>query len=210
MARRKGAKPMAETVTSGNRFAAAIAAFDDANRADPNLVDFAGGKVPKELLYARQMTVWLIRLASDASEALRLAVRAQHIRRWESSRTGYPGGRAGYLQWRSDLSRFHARVAGEILESVGYDAETIARVQALLRKKRLKRDPEAQTLEDVACLVFLENYFADFSKDHDPAKVVDILRKTWAKMSPSGHAAALELDLAADARALLDEALAGG
>ncbi len=201
---------MAETVTSGNRFAAAIAAFDDANRADPNLVDFAGEKVPKELLYARRMTVWLIRLASDASEALRLAVRAQHIRRWESARTGYPGGRAGYLKWRSDLSRFHARVAGEILESVGYDAETIARVQALLRKQRLKRDPEAQTLEDVACLVFLENYFADFSKDHDPAKVVDILRKTWAKMSPSGHAAALELDLAADARALLDEALAGG
>ena len=201
---------MAETVTSGNRFAAAIAAFDDANRADPNLVDFAGEKVPKELLYARQMTVWLIRLASDASEALRLAVRAQHIRRWESARTDYRGGRAGYLKWRSDLGRFHSRVAGEILESVGYDAETIARVQALLRKERLKRDPEAQTLEDVACLVFLENYFADFSKDHDPAKVVDILRKTWAKMSPSGHAAALELDLAADARALLDEALAGG
>lgn len=210
MAGRKGAKPMAETVTSGNRFAAAIAAFDDANRADPNLVDFAGEKVPKELLYARQMTGWLIRLASDASEALRLAVRAQHIRRWESARTGYRGGRAGYLKWRSDLSRFHARVAGEILESVGYDAKTIARVQALLRKARLKRDPEAQTLEDVACLVFLENYFADFSKDHDPAKVVDILRKTWAKMSPSGHAAALELELAADARALLDEALAGG
>lgn len=210
MAGRKGAKPMAETVTSGNRFAAAIAAFDDANRADPNLVDFAGEKVPKELLYARQMTGWLIRLASDASEALRLAVRAQHIRRWESARTGYRGGRAGYLKWRSDLSRFHARVAGEILESVGYDAKTIARVQALLRKERLKRDPEAQTLEDVACLVFLENYFADFSKDHDPAKVVDILRKTWAKMSPSGHAAALELKLAADARALLDAALAGG
>jgi len=210
MAGRKGAKPMAETVTSGNRFAAAIAAFDDANRADPNLVDFAGEKVPKELLYARQMTEWLIRLASDASEALRLAVRAQHIRRWESARTGYRGGRAGYLKWRSDLSRFHARVAGEILESVGYDAKTIARVQALLRKERLKRDPEAQTLEDVACLVFLENYFADFSKDHDPAKVVDILRKTWAKMSPSGHAAALELKLAADARALLDAALAGG
>ena len=210
MAGRKGAKPMAETVTSGNRFAAAIAAFDDANRADPNLVDFAGEKVPKELLYARQMTEWLIRLASDASEALRLAVRAQHIRRWESARTGYRGGRAGYLKWRSELSRFHARVAGEILESVGYDAKTIARVQALLRKERLKRDPEAQTLEDVACLVFLENYFADFSKDHDPAKVVDILRKTWAKMSPSGHAAALELKLAADARALLDAALAGG
>ena len=192
------------------RLEAAIAAFDEANGEDPNVVVSDGTTTPKELLYARRMTRWLDRLDPDASEALRLAARCQHIRRWESARTDYPGGRAGYLKWRSDLSRFHARVAGEILESVGYDAETIARVQALLRKKRLKRDPEAQTLEDVACLVFLENYFADFSKDHDPAKVVDILRKTWAKMSPSGHAAALELDLAADARALLDEALAGG
>ncbi len=200
---------MAETITSESRFAAAIAGFDDANRADPNLVDFAGEKAPKELLYARQMTGWLIRLAPDASEALRLAVRAQHIRRWESPRSDYPRDREGYLEWRSNLARFHARVAGEILESVGYDAETIARVQALLRKERLKRDPEVQALEDVACLVFLENYFADFSKEHDPAKVVDILRKTWAKMSPAGHDAARGLQLDEGARALLDEALAG-
>jgi hypothetical protein len=200
---------MAKTTTSQSRFAAAIAAFDDANRADPNLVDLAGEPAPKELLYARRMTGWLIRLAPDASEALRLAVRAQHIRRWESPRGDYPKDRAGYLEWRSGLARFHARVAGEILESVGYDAETTARVQALMRKQRLKRDPEVQTLEDVACLVFLENYFADFSTRHDREKIIGILRKTWAKMSPAGHDAALGLDLDEAARALLDEALAG-
>ena len=143
---------MAETSTSQSHFAAAIAAFDEANRADPTLVDVAGEKAPKELVYARQMTGWLIRLAPDASEALRLAVRAQHIRRWETPRNDYPEGRAGYLEWRSGLIRFHARVAGEILQRVGYDAAITSRVQALLRKQRLKRDPEVQTLEDVACL----------------------------------------------------------
>ena len=200
---------MAETTTSQSRFAAAIAAFDEANGKDPNLVEHAGEKAPKELLYARRMTGWLIRLAPDASEALRLAVRAQHIRRWETPRGDYPKDRAGYLEWRSGLARFHARIAGEILESVGYDAAITARVQALLRKERLKRDPEVQTLEDVACLVFLDNYFADFSERHDRAKVLGVLRKTWAKMSPAGHEAARGLDLDDGARALLDEALAG-
>ena len=200
---------MAETSTSQSRFAAAIAAFDDANRADPTLVDVAGEKAPKELVYARQMTGWLIRLAPDASEALRLAVRAQHIRRWETPRSDYPEGRAGYLEWRSGLTRFHARVAGEILERVGYDAAITGRVQALLRKQRLKRDPEVQTLEDVACLVFLDHYFAAFSKQHGREKIIGILRKTWSKMSSAGHDAARGLDLDDDARALLDEALAG-
>ena len=200
---------MAETTTSKSRFAAAIAAFDAANGEDPNLVEHDGDAVPKELLYGRRMTGWLIRLAPDASEALRLAVRAQHIRRWESPRGDYPKDRAGYLEWRADLARFHARVAGEILESAGYDAATTARVEALLRKQRLKRDPEVQTLEDVACLVFLDNYLADFATRHDRAKVIGVLRKTWTKMSPAGHQAARGLDLDEAARALLDEALAG-
>ena len=104
----------------------------------------------------------------------------------------------------------HARIAGEILEKSGYGADTIARVQSLLKKERLKSDPEAQTLEDVVCLVFLENWFADFSKQHEPEKVVDIVAKTWKKMSPAGHLAALQLaeDLPRDARALVERALA--
>lgn len=192
------------------RFKAAMAAFDRANADDPNRVATAEGAAEaKELVYAWRMSGWLERLVPDASEALRLAARCQHIRRWEIPRDSYPAGRIGYLKWRTDLKHFHARVAGGILAEAGYDADTVARVQALLRKERLKRDVEAQALEDVACLVFLENYFADFSQQHDEAKVVDIVAKTWKKMSPAGHAAALGLTLPPAARVLVERALAG-
>lgn len=186
----------------------AMSLIDVANAADPNIA--AGGDRPKELVYSEQMTRWLEALAPNASEALRLAVRAQHIRRWEIPRDRYPMDRIGYLKWRTDLKHFHAKLAGEILGKAGYDDITIARVQALIRKDRLKQDDEAQTLEDVACLVFLENYFADFAKQHDAEKVVDIVRKTWKKMSPNGHAMALRLDMPKDARALVEKALASG
>ena len=191
------------------RLEAAFAAFDEANAADPNTVEAGGREWPKELVYARQMTGWLDRFAPDASEALRLAARCQHIRRWEIPRDDYPRDRIGYLKWRTELKRMHAQIAGKILERVGYDAGTIGRVQSLLKKERLKSDPEAQTLEDVVCLVFLENWFADFSRQHEPGKVVDIVAKTWKKMSPAGHRAALTLaeDLPADARVLVERAL---
>jgi hypothetical protein len=116
--------------------------------------------------------------------------------------------RAGYIRGRTDLGRFHAEVAGEILRAVGYDDPTVGRVQSLLRKENLKEDAETQTLEDVICLVFLENYFSEFARDKDEAKLVDILRKTWRKMSPRGHAAALTIPLPADAAALVKKALA--
>jgi len=194
------------------RLEAAYAAFDEANSADPNRIEADGRDWPKEVLYARQMTRWLDRFAPDASEALRLAARCQHIRRWEIPRDSYPRDRVGYLKWRTELKHMHACIAGEILANVGYDEGTIARVQSLLKKERLKSDAEAQTLEDVVCLVFLENWFADFSKLHDPDKVVDIVAKTWKKMSPAGHRAALALAgaLPDDARALIERALAAG
>ena len=190
-------------------FDRAMAAIDAANAADPNVVTAGDRKVAKEVLYAEQMTRWLGRLAPEASEALRLAVRAQHIRRWEIPRERYPMDRIGYLKWRTDLKHLHAKLAGGILEEAGYGAETIARVQALLKKEQLKQDPEAQTLEDTACLVFLENYFADFAKGHDPDKVISILRKTWKKMSPQGQEMALGLKMTEAARALVEKALAG-
>lgn len=195
-----------------SRLAAALAAFDEANAADPNRIEAEGRDWPKELLYARQMTRWLERFAPDASEALRLAARCQHIRRWDIPRDSYPRDRVGYLKWRTELKHMHARIAGDILSAVGYDGDTIARVQSLLKKERLKSDAEAQALEDVVCLVFLENWFADFSKQHDPDKVVDIVAKTWKKMSPAGHRAALALagDLPDDARALVERAVAAG
>lgn len=196
-------------VDQSERYAAAIAAIDAANAEDPNREVWEGEEHPKELLYSRRMSGWLERFAPDASEALRLAVRAQHIRRWTIPRSDYPEGRAGYKRWRSDLARFHAATAGEILAEVGYDDETIRRVQGLIRKEKLKRDAEAQCLEDVVCLVFLENYFADFAQKHDEEKLIDILRKTWKKMSPDGHAAALGLALPAGAKELVEKALAG-
>ncbi|RLT33793.1 MAG: DUF4202 domain-containing protein [Chloroflexi bacterium] len=190
------------------RFQQAIARFDAANAADPNREIWQGVEYPKELLYSQRMTSWLNRFAPDASEALRLAVAAQHIRRWESPRSDYPEGKAGYKAWRSNLARFHAETAGAILAEVGYEDETIRRAQGLIRKEQLKRDSEAQCLEDVACLVFLESYFTDFSQKHDEAKLIDILQKTWKKMSPEGHAAALGLALPEEARGLVEKALA--
>jgi hypothetical protein len=194
------------------RLEAALAAFDEANSADPNRIEAEGTAWPKELLYGRQMSAWMERFAPDASEALKLAARCQHIRRWEIPRDAYPRDRIGYLKWRTELKNMHARIAGEILDSVGYGGDAIARVQSLLKKERLKQDAEAQVLEDVVCLVFLENWFADFSRQHEPDKIVDIVGKTWKKMSPAGHRAALALaeSLPDDAKALVERALSQG
>lgn len=194
------------------KFTAAIKAFDEANADDPNLVEVKGKQWPKELLYGHQMSEWMDRFAPDASEVLRLAARCQHIRRWEIPRDSYPRDRVGYLKWRTELKHMHARAAGEILSKAGYGEDVIVRVQSLLKKVRLKSDPETQTLEDVVCLVFLENWFADFAKQHEPDKIVDIVAKTWKKMSTAGHEAALAMahKLPADALALVQRALAAG
>lgn len=186
----------------------AIRRFDDANDRDPRRVDDQGDVVGAEVLYSRRMTAWLERLEPEASEELWLAVRAQHIGRWQIPRDRYPSGRTGYKQWRSELARHHADVAGRILREVGYAESRIARVEALIRKQRLKTDAEAQTLEDVACLVFLEHYLADFATKHDDAKLVDIIRKTWRKMSERGQKAALALELPEDLAALVERAVA--
>lgn len=185
--------------TEEGTFHEAILRIDAANAGDPK---------GEAIVYAMRMTGWLDRLDPSASAALRLAARAQHVRRWEIPRSTYPMTRPGYIRWRTDLGRFHAEVAGEILRSVGYDNPLVERVQSLLRKENLKEDPETQTLEDVICLVFLENYFGEFAKDKDETKLLNILRKTWRKMSPRGHAAALTIPLPADAAALVKKALA--
>ena len=190
------------------RFHAAIARFDAANAEDPTTEVFQGVIHPKELLYAQRMTTWLDKLAPDASEALRLAVRCQHIQRWSIPRHTYPMDRTGYLRWRTTLAKFHADTAATILRDVGYDDATIRRVQTLLRKESLKRDPEVQCLEDVICLVFLENYFAEFATQHDEAKILDIVQKTWKKMSARGHEVALTLSMSPAARQLVEHALA--
>jgi hypothetical protein len=189
------------------RFAKAIQRFDAANAEDPQQEVVEGVSYPKELLYAQRMTAWLDRFAPDASEAFRLAARCQHIRRWMIPRQDYPMDRRGYLQWRTGLAKFHADTAAEVLREVGYEDEIIDRVRALLHKEGLKRDPEVQCLEDVICLVFLESYCADFAKQHDAAKMLPIIRKTWDKMSPRGHEVAHTLDLPQEVHQLVEAAL---
>lgn len=174
-------------ISDQHRFDATLAAFDAANAEDPNLDE---GQ-PKELLYARRMSEMLARFAPDASEAVRLAVRAQHIQRWKTPRSSYPADRQGYLQWRTGLYRFHAETAGRIMAENGYDPETIERVKAAVGKKGLKVNAETQLLEDVTDLVFLEHYIAGFAAQHpdySEEKWIDIIRKTWQKMSAEARA----------------------
>jgi hypothetical protein len=189
------------------RFTKAIQCFDAAHAEDPQKEVVDGVSYPKELLYAQRMTAWLGRFAPDASEALRLAARCQHIRRWMIPRQDYPMDRRGYLQWRTALAKFHAESAGEILRQVGYEEVLVGRVQSLLRKEGLKRDPEVQCLEDVICLVFLESYCADFARQHDVAKMLPIIRRTWDKMSPRGQEVARTLNLSPVVHQLLEAAL---
>jgi len=186
---------------------AAYALIDEANARDPNVVSAGGASAPAELVYGQRMTAMLARVYPNASDDVRLAVRAQHIRRWEVPRASYPMDRPGYLRWRKDLGRKHAEWAGEILQRVGFGAEQVARVGALVRKENFRRDAEAQAVEDVASLVFLAHYAEDFATKHPPEKVISILVKTLAKMSDEGKAAALTLDLPASVRGALDAAL---
>jgi hypothetical protein len=184
------------TIDDTDRFNAAISAFDAANAEDPHSERDGGAEHPKELVYARRMSMMLERFAPDAPEAVRLAVRCQHIRRWEVPRDEFPRTPEGYRAWRKKLMDLHAEAAGCILRDAGYDEETVSHVQALVRKERLKRDPDSQLVEDVVDLVFLEHYLERFVAEHpeyDEAKFADILKKTWAKMSPRGQQAALEL-----------------
>ena len=189
------------------RFDHVIAAIDDANARDPKIVQIDGGAVPAELLYGRRMSDALAGMAPNAPELLRIAVRGQHIERWTSPRTGYPPGRAGYLKWRNDLKEFHARRLGGIMTAAGYGPHDAARVGALVRKERLRSDPEAQMLEDTACIVFLTHYLADFIGKTDEAKLARILAQTWNKMSAQGHAHAGKLDLPPGVLALLARGL---
>ncbi len=186
----------------------ALEMIDAANARDPNLETVGGEKQPKELVYGRRMSACLERLAPEASDLVRIAARAQHIERWTVPRGSYPEGKKGYHRWRTDLGRFHADRAGEIMAACGYAETEIEKVRAMLRKKNLRSDPDTQLLEDTICVVFLENYLSGFSTRHDPGKIVDILRKTWGKMSPRGREAALALELSEDARRLVERALA--
>jgi hypothetical protein len=193
---------------SNSRFEAVIAAIDAANAADPTMIEIEGRAEPAELVYGRRMSATLARMAPDASEALRIAARGQHIERWRFPRKSYPEGRAGYLKWRQDAKEMHAQRLGAIMADAGYEPVDIARVGALVRKEKFKLDPEAQLLEDVVCVVFLQHYLSPFMAKTEPAKLPGILAKTWRKMSERGHEHALKLDVPPLVLRLLDQGLA--
>lgn len=186
----------------------ALRAFDLANSKDPNIEVVNGKDTPKELIYGQRMSKVLNEFDPQASNALQLAARCQHICRWESPRSDYEMNRVGYLTWRADLKKFHAKKASEILTDLGFEADIINRVAFLLQKKQLKRDEETQTLEDVICLVFLKYYYEAFRQKHEDAKVIDIIQKTWKKMSEKGHEAALKIDYSNVGLTLIQKALA--
>jgi hypothetical protein len=191
------------------RFATALRRFDAENSRDPETETADGVPHPRELLYAQRLTDWVLRLCPDASEGLRLAARCQHICRWEIPRRSYPLTRAGYLQWRAALKKFHAQKAGDILREVGYPEETIRRVQDLNLKKHFPDDPESRVLEDALCLVFLQFQLADLAEKTTEDKVINALQKSWQKMTEAARAEALKLSLGDREKALLTHALNG-
>ena len=181
---------MSDTTT----FTHSIELIDAANREDPNRETVDGEAWPKELLYGRRMSDMIERFAPEADAAMKLAVRAQHIRRWESPRSDYPMDRKGYHQWRTALYDFHAETVGALLGQVGYDEETVNRVRQAVGKKALKHNPDTQMVEDIAALVFIEHYMEAFAAKHpeyDEAKWITIIQRTWRKMSPRGQEFAL-------------------
>jgi len=188
-----------------DKFQAALLRFDAENSRDPNRED----SQPRELLYAQRLTGWVLRLAPDASEELRLAARSQHICRWEIPRASYPMTRPGYLKWRADLKKFHAQKSGEILREVGYDENTISRVQDLNLKKNFPADAETRILEDALCLAFLEFQLADLAAKTAEDKIINALQKSWGKMTEAARAEAMKLNYGPREKTLLQRALNG-
>jgi hypothetical protein len=189
------------------RFESALRRFDGENSRDPNHEAVDGIPHPRELLYAQRLTKWVLQLCPDASEELRVAARCQHLCRWEIPRQSYPMTRAGYLQWRATLKKFHAQKAGDILREAGYPEDVIRRVQDLNLKKHFPDDPEARVLEDALCLVFLEFQFADLAAKTAADKTINALQKSWQKMTEAARAEALKLNYGEREKALLKRAL---
>jgi hypothetical protein len=191
------------------KFQKAIDRFDAENARDPNLEIDGGARHPREWLYARRLTDWVLKLAPEASESLRLAARCQHICRWMIPRETYPMTRPGYLRWRNDLKQFHARRSAEILREEGYGQEMIEQVSDLNLKKNFPAETESRILEDALCLVFLEFQFADLARKTAEDKIINAVQKTWRKMTPAAHERALALPLGTEEKRLIQRALEG-
>lgn len=187
--------PLQNNIHDEGRFSQVIAAIDAINAEGPVFIEVAGRQTPAELIYGQRMSETLARVQPNPSECLRIAARGQHIERWKMPRKSYPAGRDGYLNWRKHQRNLQAERLAGIMAEVGYGADDIKRVGVLIRKERLKADPEVQLFEDVICLVFLEHHIKEFESKVDEDKLADILAKTWKRMSEHGHSWALKLDL---------------
>ncbi len=185
----------------------ALDAFKQIQAQDPNLVADRGRQRPKCLVEAERLSAWISRIEPEPSMALSLAAYCQHLRRWEVPRSSAPAGRKGYIAWRTSLSKYHAEKAGEVLRGLGYQPELIEAVQRINLKKGLGQPSDAQTMEDALCLAFLEFDLGAFAAKHSTEQVIDVIRKTWSKMSERGRGYARQIELAGDEAALLAAAL---
>ena len=187
-------QPMTGTNMSQEKLDKAIELIDAANSEDPNMESSDGKEMPKELLYSHRMTDMQQRYAPDADDVMKLALRAQHIQRWKSPRSDFPMDKKGYHLWRTGLYKFHAETAAALLEQAGYDEADIERLKLAVGKKSLKSNPDTQLLEDVTALVFIEHYMLEFAEKHpeySEEKWIDIIKKTWRKMTENAHEFAL-------------------
>lgn len=192
---------------SANRYQQALERIDALHAEDPRVVAVDGAERPKELWHAQRMTAWLEQVQQTPDELTQLAVRAQHLQRWTIPRTEYPEGRRGYLAWRREQGRRAGETTAAVMEESGYGPEDANRVAAMIRKEGLGRDDAVQAVEDCACLVFLENYFADFLHKVEHDHMVRIVRKTWRKMSPRAQELAMSVPLTPEAQRIVADAL---
>jgi len=195
-------------------FEKAVELFDAANSEDPNIETADGKDWPKELLYSHRMSEMLERFTPSCDDPVKLAIRAQHIQRWKSPRSNYPMNREGYFKWRTELYKFHADTAGALMAEAGYNDADIDRAKQMVGKRGIKSNPDTQLLEDVADLVFIEHYMLDFASRHpeyDEEKWLEIIRKTWRKMSEQGQQFALsgKIKLPEPLIPLIQKAVAG-
>lgn len=196
---------------SSTRLNKVLVAIDEVNQKDPNSTIINHQHKPKELVYGQYMTACLNEYWPNANEKLQIAVRAQHIKRWHLPRTEFPIGKQGYLTWRKELGKFHAEMAKQIMIANGYDKNDAEQTAGIIRKEKLKSNSDSQTLEDVACLVFLQYYFDEFAAKYtevnNEEKIIRIVQLTWKKMSERGHEIALSLTLPDHLAALVNKAL---
>lgn len=184
-----------------------LSAIDNINKEDINTTTVDGVAHPKELLYGQYMSACLNQYWPNANDNLKIAVRAQHIKRWHLKRAEYPTGKAGYLTWRKELGVFHAATTKALMLEHGYSEDQAETTASIIRKEKLKSNQDSQTLEDVACLVFLQYYFDEFAAKHTEEKIIRIVQLTWRKMSEQGHTIALTLTLPEHLATLVNKAL---